>query len=191
MDKSDYCYRLNLPDIKDVTLSLDDICQLVPEDFRGSKIFYPDPKSIFKQEWLEYKNISWDYTSLFIRTGKEQSVLHRDNPHSSNSLHWGINWVYGEDSVMEYWEDEKIKHQKIIYDSGGKTTVFLETDLEPSKSYTMTSGAYLVNASVPHRVTNLSSTCRIALSLRSKKFRYDNPGLKWKDIISIFESEIV
>lgn len=187
----DFIHRLNLPDIADVVISLDHIKNLVPQDFQGSQIFYPEPRDIFKSEWLLYKNFEWDYCSLFIRSGKQQSVLHRDNPHSPESLHWGINWISGEDSIMEYWDEDKITEERIIYDSGGKTTVKITADQTPSKQYTMSTGVYLVNASVPHRVTNLTDERRIAISLRSKKFRYENPSVVWRDVVKIFKSEII
>lgn len=191
VDNLDYCYKLNLPNIEEAVLSLDEIKGLVPKDFNGYQIFYPDPQDIFRPEWLLYKGLSWDYASIFFRSGKQKSILHKDNPHDTTKLHWGVNWVYGEDSTMEYWEDEKIKNQKIIYDSGGKTTVLLETDWASSRSYKMSSGVYLINASVPHKITNLSSNLRIAVSLRSKKFRYENPKTSWQAIIEKFQDVIL
>jgi hypothetical protein len=185
----DYVYKLRLPDINEVVYSLSDIKNLVPRDFYGSQIFYPEPREFFKPEWLNYKNIEWDYCSLFIRSGKQQSVLHRDNPNSPNALHWGINWVLGKDSIMEYWDEDKIIEEKIIYDSGGKTTVKIIADQASSKQYTMSTGVYLVNASVPHRITNLTDDHRIAISLRSKKFRYENPSVLWRDVVEIFKSD--
>lgn len=184
------CYKLNLPNIEEVVLSLKEIKDLVPEDFQGSKIFYPDPRDIFKPEWLTYKNLEWDYVSLFVRSGEQQSILHRDNPNSPDSLHWGINWILGDNSIMEYWDEDKIIEEKIIYDSGGKTTVKITADQNPSKQYTMSTGVYLVNASVPHKVTNLTNERRIAISLRSKKFRYENPAATWDKIIETF-SDII
>ena len=138
----DYVYKLNLPNINEVVISLDNIKNLLPRDFQGSQIFYPEPYKIFKPEWLTYKNLEWDYCSLFIRSGEQQSVLHRDNPHSSDSLHWGINWILGDNSIMEYWNKDKIINEKIIYDSGGKTTVKITADQHPSKQYTMSTGVY-------------------------------------------------
>lgn len=186
----DYVYKLNLPNINEVVLSLDNIKNLVPGDFRGSQIFYPVPREIFKPEWLTYKNLEWDYCSLFIRSGKQQSVLHRDNPNSPDTLHWGINWVLGNDSIMEYWNKDKIIEEKIIYDSGGKTTVKITADQASSKQYAMSTGVYLVNASVPHRVTNFTDENRIAISLRSKKYRYENPSVVWRDVVSMFNNEM-
>lgn len=186
----EYCYKLNLPIIEDVVISLDQIKHLIPENFQGSKIFYPEPQDIFKPEWLSYKDLSWDYVSLFFRSGKNQSVLHRDNVIDRRILHWGINWVLGSDSIMEYWQENTISQEKIIYDSGGKTTVFLDTVLPPCKSYVMSYGVYLVNASIPHRITNLSDNLRIAISLRSKKYRYENPNIAWNEIVDTFSDVI-
>lgn len=187
----EYCYRLNLPDIKEVVLCLDNIQNLVPKDFQGSQIFYPETREIFKSEWLTYKNLEWDYCSLFIRSGKQQSVLHRDNPNSPHSLHWGINWILSDDSIMEYWDEDKIISQQAIQDLGGKTTVKITANEIPSKRYRMSTGVYLVNASIAHRVTNLTDNFRTAVSLRSMKFRYENPSVIWRDIVDMFESEII
>jgi hypothetical protein len=191
MSKTEYLYKLNLPDINEVVLSLDYIQNLVPRDFQGSQIFYPNPRDIFKPEWLRYKNLEWDYVSLFVRSGGQQSMLHRDNPNSIDSLHWGINWILGDNSIMEYWDEDKIIDQQIINDIGGKTTVKIIADQESSKKYKMDTGTYLVNASVPHKITNLTNEFRIAISLRSKKFRYENPSMVWRDIVELFKTEIL
>ena len=190
MIHQEFLYRLKLPPLEEVLLSSDILNPYVEKLSSGSKIFYPEPKDIFKPNWLRFKNVNWDYLSLFVRSGKEHSILHRDNPHSPNSLHWGINWIHGDDSVMKYWNENDIQEEKIIYDNGGKTTAKLITDSAPSKIYNLTSGAYLVNASVPHQVINFSSNIRIALSLRSKQFRYDNPLTTWPDVIELFKNEI-
>lgn len=188
---TDYVYKLNLPNIKDVVLSLDDIKNLIPDDFRGSQIFYPDPRDIFKPEWLSYKGLSWDYCSVFIRSGKEKSILHKDNPHSPKSLHWGINWILGDASVMEYYDEKNMSNERIIIDSGGKTTVLLSSDKSPDKIYNLENGAYLVNASVPHRAINLSNKTRIVLSLRSINFRKENSSVVWRDVVEMFRDEII
>jgi hypothetical protein len=191
MSKTEYLYRLNLPNIDEVVLSLDYIQNLVPRDFQGSNIFYPNPRDILKPEWLRYKNLEWDFVMLFFRSGGQQSILHRDNPHKPDSLHWGINWILGGDSLMEYWDEDRIIDQQIINDIGGKATVKITADQNSSKQYTMSTGAYLVNASIPHKVTNSTDERRIAISLRSKKFRYENPSMMWRDIVELFKTEIL
>lgn len=188
---NEYVYKLNLPNIDKVLKSFEEVKNLVPTSFTGSKIFYPDPKDIFNSEWLNYKGLEWDYVSVFIRSGKETSIIHRDDPHSSDSLHWGINWIWGEESVMDYWNDDDSFERKIIVDSGGAPTLKMRTDRTPDKQYNMITGVYLINASIPHRVRNLSNEKRIALSLRSKKFRYKNPNLYWKDLIDKFQDVIL
>lgn len=187
----DYVYKLNLPKFEEVVISLDDIVSLVDSNFSGSKIFYPDVKNIFRPCWLTYKNLEWDYVSLFLRSGNQNSMIHQDNPLSPDKLHWGINWVYGKESIMEYWEETDIVEKRIIKDVGGKETVLLEINSLPSKIYSMKEGVYLVNASKPHRVKNLSTDLRLALSLRSKKFRIENPLANWSDIIEMFKDDIL
>lgn len=186
----EYVYKLNLPAIDQVLLSLDEINDLVPRDLVGSRIFYPHPKDVFKPEWLTYKNLVWDYVSIFIRSGKETSILHRDDPHSA-SLHWGINWILSDNSVMQYWKDDSNFEKRIIKDIGGSSTLKMYTDQPADVEYKMTTGVYLINASVPHKVINYSDNKRIALSLRSKKFRYENPEITWEKIIEMFKNEIV
>ena len=188
---NEYVYKIDLPSIDKAVISLDKIKNFTSKDFTGSKIFYPDPRDIFRPEWLSYKGLSWDYCSVFIRSGKEKSILHKDNPHSPESLHWGINWVLGDASVMEYYDENNISNEKIIIDSGGKTTVLLSSDKPPNKIYNLENGAYLVNASVPHRAVNLSDKTRIVLSLRSMSFRKENPSAEWREIVEIFSDEIL
>lgn len=187
---NEYVYKLNLPNIDKVLKSFEEVKRLVSTNFTGSKIFYPDPADIFNSEWLNYKGLEWDYVSVFIRAGKETSIIHRDNPLSSNALHWGINWIWGEESVMEYWTDDDSFERKIIVDIGGSPTLKMRTDRTPDKQYNMTTAVYLINASVPHRVRNLSDELRIAISLRSKKFRYENPKTSWQAIIDKFQDVI-
>lgn len=190
MAMNEYVYKLNLPNIDKVLKSLEEVEQLVSTNFTGSKIFYPDPANIFNSEWLNYKGLEWDYVSLFIRSGRQTSIIHRDDPLSSNALHWGINWIWSEESVMEYWTDHESFQRAVIVDSGGAPTLKMSTDKKADREYKMITGVYLINASVPHRVRNLSDEKRIAISLRSKKFRYQNPSATWQQIIDIFQSEI-
>jgi hypothetical protein len=191
MIKHEFLYKLNLPLCEDVLISPNILDNFKNQVDRGSKIFYPDPKDIFKKQWLVYKNLDWNYCSLFVRHGYQNSIIHRDNPFNKESLHWGINWVIGSCGYMDYWDESQIEEEEIIVDTGGEKTVFLKTNLSPIKSYRTDSGAYLVNASVPHRVRNPSDETRIALSLRSKKFRYENPSLSWDSVIKIFDREIL
>jgi hypothetical protein len=186
---TEYVYKLNLPEINQVLLSLDKINDLVPQDFIGSRIFYPHPRDVFKSEWLTYKNLKWDQMSVFIRSGKETSILHRDDTHTT-SVHWGINWILSDDSVMQYWKDDSNFEKKIVTDIGGSPTLKMYTDQPADVEYKMTTGVYLINASVAHKVVNYADSRRIALSLRSKKFRYENPNIKWGDIVKMFEGEI-
>lgn len=187
---TEYVYKIDFPFVDKVIISHDKINDLIPKNFVGSQIFYVNPKDILKPQWLSFKNIDWDYMSVFIRSANKESILHRDDPLGDNYLHWGINWVIGDASVMQYWNEDMVNSKKIIYDSGGEKTVMLDSDLPPIKQYFMKTGVYLVNASIPHKVKNLSSDIRIALSLRSKKFRLENPNIKWNDILKIFNDFI-
>ena len=92
---------------------------------------------------------------------------------------------------MEYYDENNISNERIIIDSGGKTTVLLSSDKSPDKIYNLENGAYLVNASVPHRAINLSDETRIVLSLRSMSFRKQNPSAEWRDIVKMFRDEIL
>lgn len=187
----EYCYRLNLPRLENVILSDNQLKKLIPENHRGSRVLYLHPQEIFQPVWLTYKNLPWDYVSVFIRSGMAESFLHRDNPHNSRLLHWGINWIIGNDSVMEFWEEEEIEKENVIIDGGGKTTIILSTSLNPSKSYKMTSGAYLINASKPHRIKNLTNDIRIAVSLRSQKFISKNYFFSWEEVVDMFKDVII
>lgn len=92
---------------------------------------------------------------------------------------------------MEYWDEDIIIDQQTVHDLGGKTTVKITADCLPSKRYAMYTGVYLINASIAHRVTNLTNDFRIAVSLRSMKFRYENPSVSWRDIVEMFNDEIL
>jgi hypothetical protein len=186
----EFLYKLNLPDLKEVLISPDILKQFIPNNLQGSKIFYPEPAEIFKSEWLNFKGYTWDYCSLFVRSGNQNSIIHRDNPFSPNSLHWGINWVLGKDSFMDYWNTSQIRKEEIIVDSGGEKTVILEINEPPIKSYLTENGVYLVNASAPHRVRNESGELRVAISLRSKTLRMSKIFTQWDEVVNDFETII-
>lgn len=191
MNNLEFLYRLSLPCLADVLCSKDILKSYTEKLSGGSRIFYPDPNELFKKEWLGYKGLQWDYVSVFVRTGSITGMIHRDNPNNTHLLHWGINWVVGDDGYMDYWIPEQISEERIVSDLGGGETVTLYTEEPPFKQYKTDTGVYLINASVPHRARNLSTDVRISLSLRSKKFRYENPNLSWKDIINKFQDVIL
>jgi hypothetical protein len=179
-------YKLDIPPLDQVLDNKFDLRTLVPENFVGSKILYYHPREIFKNEWCNFLGYEWDYVSCFIRSGKQQSIIHRDNPHSPTQLHWGINWTLGARSLMEYWPLEDIEQESIIKDNGNKETVLLKTTKQPFKTYTLEPGAYLVNASIPHRATNLEDNLRFVVSLRSKKIRNTEEFKTWNNVVDRF-----
>jgi hypothetical protein len=191
IDQIEFLYELNLPTLEDILVSADALLGYTENLYKGSKIFYPNVKELFKKEWLGYKGLHWDYCSLFIRSGKEQSIIHRDNPQSPTTLHWGINWIIGNHGYMDYWDSSQIEDENLVIDGGGQKTVKLKINQPPNKIYLTRTGAYLVNASAPHRIRNESDNLRIAVSLRSKKFRNENPNLQWSDIVNIFKDIIL
>jgi hypothetical protein len=67
MIHQEFLYRLKLPPLEEVLLSSDILNPYVEKLSSGSKIFYPEPKDIFKPNWLRFKNVNWDYLSLFVR----------------------------------------------------------------------------------------------------------------------------
>lgn len=190
VNKLEFLYRLNLPSL-DAVLHRKDVLGTFTEKLsNGSRIFYPDPNEIFKKEWLEYKGLHWDYVSIFVRSATTTGMIHRDNPDNNDQLHWGINWIVGDNGCMDYWLPGQINQEKIVTDIGGGQTVSLVTDEQPYRQYDTYTGVYLINASVPHRARNLSDKKRIAISLHSKKFRYQNPRATWQKIIDLFQIEI-
>lgn len=181
-------YKLNLPPLDQVLNPKFDLYNLVPVNFTGSKILYYHPREIVKEEWCNFLGYEWDYVSFFIRSGQQKSIIHRDNPFTPNDLHWGINWTFGARSLMEYWLPEDIQEEKIIKDSGNKETVLISTSSLPFKTYELDPGAYLVNASIPHRAINLDNSLRFVVSLRSKQLRRTGEFKTWDDVVEKFKT---
>jgi hypothetical protein len=180
-------YPINLPQLPEVLNEQFNIYGLVEKTFTGSKVIYFKPEQVFKKEWCKYMNLDWDFVSLFIRSGKEIGFIHRDNPLTQHQIHWGINWIYGDLCQMDYWRSEDIEQEYITIDAGGKPVCRLETDRLPYKSYTMHPGAYIVNASIPHRAINLGDNLRFAVSLRCQKIRNTENYKTWEEILQNFQ----
>lgn len=183
---NEFIYRLNLPKLPKVLKDDFDINKTIPKNFHGSKIYYYHPSELFKNEWCNFLGYEWDYVSFFVRAGYAESCIHRDNPLSPDQLHWGINWIHGEKTLMEYWNLDDIDKEGILVDTGGKETVFLKMKSGPIKSYIMEPGVYLVNASAPHRAKNLGEGIRFAVSLRSKKIRNTEEFKTWDKVVEKF-----
>jgi hypothetical protein len=172
----EYVYKLHLQPIYEIVNSVADLENSCDSEIDKTSSFgmitYPDPDKILKPSHREYLGFLWNRCSLHFKGPQNQGTLHRDNWRNASQLIWALNWVWGDDSIIEYWENDLIKDSCTTIDGGGSFRVQAVTDHFPSKVYKMPVGIYLVNASVYHRVTNIGKNIRYALSFRSMPNRY-------------------
>ena len=183
----EYVYKLNLKSAEEIVKSVVELEHLDNDKYDRSSPFgfitYPDPNQILKPEYRHYLNFYWNQATLNYKGPKNQGSLHKDNWRDPRQLIWAVNWVWGDDSIIEYWENDLIKESKITPDGGGSYRIQAYTDREPTKIYSMPTGVYLLNASVYHRATNIGNNTRFALSLRCIPNMFNS----WEAIVNHFE----
>lgn len=180
-------YKLNLPPLPEILKDDFNLNSLISKNFFGSKIIYYHPSEVFKEEYSNFLDYYWDDLIFFIRSGKQSSIIHRDNLKSPDIMNWGINWVYGDTSMLEYWKFEDVEKENILIDSAGEEVVQISVKNNPYVSYIMPPGAYLVNASVPHRGKNIGDNVRFLVSLRSRRLRNMEDFKTWDSVVEKFK----
>ena len=179
---NDFVYKLNLPVLSEILV--DSAKNSLFNETNHLVIRFLTTEWI-KSEWLTFNNYNWDRILYFYKDNSS-GVIHIDGKDIKHQPHhpcvWGINWISGNNGIMEYWLVEDIfplsnqpndNVDRIIYTSIKK----------PYRTYHMTEGAYLVNASLPHKATGQSG--RYAFSLRDSKCRET-----WDTVINNFKSYI-
>ena len=178
---NEFVYRLNLPPLTDVLLNKD----ILYNEEKYDTIYRQLTTDCIKPEWLTFNNYNWN-SVLYFYKNNSSGIIHLDRNDRSHLPHnpcvWGINWIYNNNGIMEYWPIEDILHQTL--DTRSKYITVCYSDKEPHRTYHMTEGAYLVNASLPHKATGESK--RRALSLRDTTCNET-----WDEVVDKFKNYII
>jgi hypothetical protein len=167
---TEFVYPLNLPPLADILLdsaglfsTSSDFCKYAPQD-------------ILKPEWCHWEGLNWDFSLFFQKTDGKTGMIHVDGPV------WGINWIHNGHGTLEFWNPKDVD-MVLETTELGTPRYKCSTTVAPSKIYTTVPGAYLVNASAPHRATGFDK--RYALSVRSYSSK-----LSWESAVTKFQKYI-
>lgn len=157
---NEFVYKLNLPLLPEILL--DSAKKSLFNQTRDS-FCYLKPLNIVKPEWLTVNSYNWNNILHFYKNNTT-GVIHMDDKDVLNQAwsNWGINWIHGNSGIMEYWLLQDVVLPSVSNDKVDR--IVCTTAKKPHRTYYMSEGAYLVNASFPHRATALGS--RYAFSLR-------------------------
>jgi hypothetical protein len=169
---SEYVYQLDLPPLDEILTESGRAELLVGQDKPIYRQYHP--KGLVKPEWLTWAGIEWDFVNFFYKNN-HVGVIHIDGPGV-----WGINWIHGGYGVMEYWLPEDVIESEPEYDMIGSRRTVCTAVKDPIKVYKTLPGAYLTDASIPHRPSGYDG--RYAFSLRC----YSNT-VTWADAVVKFQ----
>lgn len=186
---TEFVYKLNLPPLTEILLDTAKE-KLFNAKHEAEHSHITDLKSYLKPEWLTFNGITWNIVSFFYKSNYT-GLIHIDEqvrahlPHERSS--WGINWIHGGSGILEYWLPEDIIFSPPETDeTGDYKRIQCSTNKPPYRTYNMSPGAYLVNASIPHRATGYEG--RYAFSLRDNA---EKTIKTWNTVVEMFSPYIV
>jgi hypothetical protein len=169
---TEFMYKLNLPPLPDILTESAKQQLLVGKNDKLYSQYHP--KDLLKPEWLTWAGIDWNFVNFFYKNNK-QGIIHVDGPGV-----WGINWIYKGFGTMEYWLLDDVDQLSAEYDNIGSQRNECIAKADPIKIYTTMPGAYLTDASFPHRPAGYNG--RYAFSLRCY-----NKNISWQEAVDKFK----
>jgi hypothetical protein len=185
----EYVYKLNFPLLPDILL---DSAKKSLFDFTEPTHKMMVAKELVKPEWLIFNNIEFEGFNFFYKPNFI-GLIHSDEAtelkEPTAPCVWGINWIHNGSARMEYWTKEMLdpvldEPDSPEYLRSGYKRIRCSTNVAPIKVYDMMVGAYLVNASVPHRASGFGN--RYAVSLRPKI-----KNMPWLEVVDNFKNYII
>lgn len=184
-------YKLDLPPLEDCILDdafnqyiRNNNSNITNDSYRVTR-----PKSFFKSEYLNLKDLPWSEVLIFLKTGGIPSVTHTDNIHPTNGTSWGVNWIYGGVNLSEYWSLDDFNKEDITFVTNGTSyysvyhvpsTVRLPA---PRLRYILKPGAYLVNTTAVHRITGFQNRYCVSYRATGKRLSWDQVTGMFSDLI--------
>ena len=168
-------YKLDLPELP---LILSDNGHKL---FVGSNITLYNqyhPRDLVLESWQEFRGIKWDLVNFFYKNN------HRGMIHSDGENTWGINWLHQGRGIMEYWRDQDVKSHGAQPDILGSPVIRCQALSRPTYTYSLGTGAYLVNTSWAHRAAGFDN--RYVFSLRCTE-----SCMPWAQVCELFSDIIL
>lgn len=179
---NEFVYKLNLPPLLEILL--DSAKDTLFNTKNNLAYFYVNTDCV-KPEWLQFNNYNWNSILLFYKNNSS-GLIHIDGKNSIDPLEqptWGINWIHGGQGVMDYWNMEDVL-PPTFNPNGPKDRIICHPMRESSRTYHMSEGAYLVNASFPHKASGNAG--RYAFSLRDT-----TSTDSWDTVVNNFKQYII
>ena len=178
----DYVYRINLP--------TDVLLDGVLENVFKPGLYHNTYKSetVLKPEWLTYKGFNWTTCYYFAKRGNQIGGIHSDCTSTDDDFECGINWIFGGDGMMEYWNNDELPEPEKLLEPVLNLPVRKYTSDPPPSNYrySMPAGVYLINGVVPHRGVGVNGV-RHVVSLRTP----DVKNMTWEQMVDLFKDVII
>lgn len=178
-------YKLNLPKFEEIVI---DSSNLPKDDNLNYNYLVLDPFKIIKTEFLNIAGIKFTLL-LYFKKSNTFGSIHTDLDEISTTFRWSINWITEGLGIMEYWNPDQLTYVSpttgaLNIPNFGRVPKFIPKVKSPYRRYSLEPGAYLVNATVPHRASG--SNNRKCYSLRC----VDDTG-DWNTVVNTFNNLIV
>lgn len=195
-------YRLNyadfdkivLPKFKEAVLNTDKVFQKGYGNEQSNQyVRITNTRGKLRDEFIFHDGYAFLEIELFLKSNGTRGIIHRDIARD-DVMPWGINYVVGGTSIMEYYDVTQLTPVKTqngvtsINAAGGYSTFYTNKSgagLTPIAKYIMEPGVYLINGDVPHVATGLQD--RIVFSMRSPK----DYNLDWVTVVGRFKQHIL
>lgn len=194
----EYCYKLNVPDFLD-------ICKegweqnLTYDGLNKLPVLIPS-ELVLKKEFLTFNNYDWSTVIRFPLLPFDKTDIHSDNYDSTidencenpKFILFTINYLVKGTGRIDYYLPSQLESYYFDPDNPYKQKNWI-TKQNPYKSYEMSHGAYLLNVTIPHKVTAYEE--RLVISIRpslipGKGFEKYNKKT-WEDIVNSFDNYII
>ncbi len=178
----------NLPALEDILRS--DFTGFV--DPPGNYNYLSDSvEDIIRSEmknFLGYKWSTYRYFKKSLISGSIHSDLVDHNKYTSECV-WGINWVFGGDGIIEFWNIPNVTYVGVTSGALNNPQSGIAPKFETTKKadyvyQTLKNKIYLINASLPHRASGKKN--RSVFSLRT-----DDQTIPWETIVKQFDQYII
>ena len=203
---TELCYKLNIPPFIDIVRddwkkNLNVISTKRKPNFDLIKIPAVSPANVAIQEqYLNFNNVEWKTVVYLPLDVNIVTHIHSDNSgdtidsnlENPKFIWFAINFVVSGSGRMDYYLPSQLDPDSFSDPTDPYQQKNWTTKQQPYKSYEMTTGAYLVNATVPHRASAYSK--RLVISLRPN-FTGEQGSLlwfkSWEDIVKMFDNYII
>jgi hypothetical protein len=195
---TEFCYKLNILPFTDI----------VKDDWKKNlnieaikKIPTVSPANVAIQEqYLNFNTIEWKNIVCLPLDVNATTYIHSDNSgdtidsnlENPKLIWFAINFVILGTGRMDYYLPSQLEPDFFHDPTDSYKQKNWNTKQQPHKSYNMSSGAYLVNATLPHRASAYEK--RLVISLRPNFMGEQGRLLwskSWEDIVKMFDNYII